>query len=126
MKTGNTGTKHEILFRARRSDSKEWVEGYYYAAVWTYIVQEHPRTFIIVDRETVGQYTGFRDRNGRRIFEGDIIRRGDEILVAVWQRARFAALKKNRRPIAWQYVSADGEVIGNIWDNPELLERRRK
>ena len=79
-----------------------------------------------MDRETVGQYTGFRDRNGRRIFEGDIISRGSEMLVAVWQRARFAALKKNRRPMAWQYVSADGEVIGNIWDNPELLERRGK
>ena len=111
----------EILFRGKLTHKDEWVDGdlvqdifkdQAYAAISGYSVVA----------ETVGQYIGITDRNGKKIFEGDIVKTNTDICVIVWQRSRFIAQKTNKRPMTLQYIKFSGEVIGNIYDNPELLK----
>ena len=156
----------EILFRGKRTDNGEWIEGYYakqsnHACFAHELKYQH---FIFKDvcldfnlgglqefeiiPETVGQYTGLTDKNGVRIFEGDILRgfeypfcsniNGEFNYFAeiVWfdDSSAFGIYtfknpKSNVRGISegntdyLEYFNADKwEVIGNIYDNPELLE----
>lgn len=67
---------------------------------------------IEVDYKTLGQFTGLTDKNGRRIFEGDIVKRGDNKYDVRWSNNDCAMFGLPRAPF---------EVIGNIHDNPELL-----
>ena len=125
----------EILFRGKRLDNGEWVEGYFahYSrpgvpfigfnnAVGTMMWCE-------VDPATVGQYTGLKDKNGERIFEGDILEgRGfdaeDGYGVVEWDDGAWEVISEGN----WlgtfheNYNGFEFEVIGNIRDNPELLK----
>ena len=131
----------EILFKAKRKDNGEWVEGYYvYCRKRHYILpilnkaigfDEREDEWVEADPNTICQYTGLTDKNGKRIWENDILRRD-----GYWDmRIEFengAFMVRNADKI--QYINRvtytsistfdikEYEVIGNIFDNPELLE----
>ena len=126
----------EILFRGKRVDNGEWVEGYYaliideYHFIFTGQYELVPRpdfNRFHVNTETVGQFTGLTDRNGVKIFEGDIVHvkaRSCSFTgcVIYWpEEARYVCKTKSgiRYAICNKF---EFEVIGNICDNPELLE----
>lgn len=125
----------EILFRGKRTDNGEWVEGdllqiRYHSGHIEYQIMTQTLTAGVyrVLPETVGQYTGLTDKNGKRIFEGDIIDYAAEIFVVEYIDAfatfdlrsptNMAKLKPSLQECMSEKFYA---VIGNIHDNPELL-----
>ena len=134
----------EILFRGKRIDNGEWVEGY--VVVYPSGKMEvhkkctQPPDILLVcetDPETVCQYTGWDDKNGNKIFEWDIVDCHKKRGAAFWmckvawnkEKARFDVitmgcafplfLEDSNSSI--RVSSADYEVVGNIFDNPELI-----
>ncbi len=150
----------EIIFRGKRKDNGEWVEGSLINAFeYTCILQAedklHPTDYPYLDGdigtfdgkatpvipETVGQYTGLNDKNGKRIFEGDIVRcydtnLDDEFITVVefgnpngaynwgFQLRPITKASFNTDILLWVEMEEAGvfiEVIGNIHSNPELI-----
>lgn len=122
----------EILFRGKREANGQWVFGS--LIVWpdgdTEICRQMPDRKdemgkVCVRSDTVGQYTGLTDKNGKKIFEGDIVRNGDYTMIVVWYDFHAAFMLAFR--VDGEYFEAISnshiylEVIGNIHDNPELL-----
>ena len=129
----------EILFRGKRADTKEWIYGDVQQNVDAVKIREQEqsiqriaKSFVVIP-ETVGQYTGLFDKNGRKIFEGDIIEAHfDELfpdlattLVVVWSDYGWFGrdMEGNVDSLEQKWVSDFFEIIGNIHDNPELLEK---
>lgn len=129
----------EILFRGKRLDDGGWVYGCYYldettARRQTFIVV-NDFGFILVIPETVGQYTGLKDKNGKKIFEGDIVQyQPNYMSEPTYSVVEYCADKYNYPAFdlkehdyeanGLQCAHEDGigcEVIGNIFDNLELL-----
>lgn len=149
----------KILFKAKRLDTGEWVEGYYVCSFQKhYIFQFNECGFIshIVDQPTLCQYTGLTDKSGRKIWENDIVKFDDEIWSSSYTscgmeydsyetenygvvgycdysaKYDFTKYKYNENQveadlhenhdIEFAEFLKEHEVIGNIFDNPELLE----
>ena len=150
----------EILFRGKRLDNGEWVEGFYnHIPCGRFGSDEHMIQTVLengkigmlhdVDPSTVGQYTGLKDKNGKRIFEGDIVNlwweprtdnQADEfkkykaviefgnpnsIYSWGWQLKMIDNMPFNKDILLWvdmEEVGAYTEIIGNIHDNPETAE----
>ena len=117
----------EILFRGKRKENGEWVYGNY-AVTDNNEKQQH---FIFqnkafefeVDPETVGQYTGLTDKNGKKIFEGDIVEYINSSPCKIdYIDGQFVMMWKNFYRNFERVYDDQIEVIGNIYDNPELLE----
>ncbi len=155
----------EILFRGKRTRDGEWVEGsllidtydragktekYYRIIGCTYgdaddngLLKYQLGFDEEVDRDTVGQFTGRVDKNGKKVFEGDVLKISRKmdgmgtyyappleypVKVAVkWDMCAWMweTIEQDRYyisfPDAWCHF--DCEVVGNIWDNPELIQR---
>ena len=120
-----------ILFRGKRVYNGEWIydsETYIRDGdgIW---LSDDDLNVVQVQEDTVGQYTGMKDKNGEKIFEGDIVKYSTtcEIFTVAWHGsfAEFVISKPNKatRGSKDMYlVNRYCEVIGNIYDNPELLE----
>ena len=135
----------EILFKAKRIDNGEWVYGgvlhqtdYYRDYEDKYFIIDGKCTVdydigeeFEVDKNTICQYTGLKDKNDKKIFEGDLILLMNRWYCAVEydvENARFilnGEYVKNEDEVTHSsfapYYQNEIEVIGNIFDNPELL-----
>ena len=143
----------EILFRGKRIDNDEWVYGGilqtdnwseisvvndYYGSMYEPPSCEVDSYEVIP--ETVGQYTGLTDKNGKKIFEGDIISipfekdrypyeenvihyENAEVYFDTERYSWYVRHSDDDLVSLWEYDDRDIIVIGNIYDNPELLER---
>lgn len=150
---------HEILFKAKRKDNGEWVYGIYCCMgdsqqstphIINYAEDDEFGDWIEVIPETVSQYTGLIDKNGAKIFEGDVL---DVCYFLIQNKAvvKFGKHKPadmtNEYECGYQgfYVEVEkGErahniyrndlhfyagqsvIVGNIFDNPELLKNEKK
>lgn len=130
----------EILFRGKRTDNGEWVYGPFIPDLleslngqkvdWGFIKpiskEKEKKVMLKVYRKSVGQYTGLTDKNGKKIFEGDILETNSGSRgYVVFVNGNFARLHNQK----WEWktimiISDANVVIGNIHDNPELLEQK--
>lgn len=137
--------EERYLFKAKREDNKEWIFGSYaYAFVpdkkshiygltrENHVIVEQNGNIVLIDKDTLCQCTGLKDKNGNLIWENDIVKvkysdNFEEI-------TEVAYTKNGYYPYSDEY-ECEGcccyrevltiEVIGNIFDNPELLESER-
>lgn len=145
MTTMEMTLMRDILFRGKRKENGEWVFGDLIREPFGYCIQvvtsmgnAYRRIKYVIAEETVGQYTGIKDKNGKMIWEGDIVAQSwydfdepsDDAFGEVMYcegDCSFSILDSNKNEImtigqgcAYHW---EAEVIGNIHDNPELLER---
>ena len=151
----------ELLFHGKRVDNGEWIEGYYYESkisgcfILSPKIKAREKDGVVINDsfevakvipETVGQYTGLTDKNGKKILDGDIIsaitldtgneqravvcfgnfideNNGDEYIGFFIE---FDGIKTTITQLAMEECKNRIEVIGNIHDNPELLEAGKK
>lgn len=136
------------LCRGKRIDNNEWIEGYYvhyddiignHKDDCDYIIEKHNGEifcFHEVISETVGQFTGLTDKNGKKIFEGDIVnyaRMPKIYMIDFHEEFLHYSLFYYDKELKNIYYCGivhknDGksiEVIGTIYDNPELLEAEK-
>lgn len=141
----------EILFRGKSTKTNQWIYGGFH--IWekrqvcvfgndrlkddeiSYVITVNsfadwnmPRTMHAVEviADTVGQYTGLTDRNGNKIFEGDIVNiltENEEIGIIVYEDGGFI-VRADKFSIDFinNINGTDVEVIGNKYDNPKLME----
>lgn len=125
----------EILFRGKCNGTEKWLCGGLLSVPepdrYMILPQRSAPLLYRVDPATVGQFTGLLDKNGKKVFEGDIVESSYDSLypedktieVIVWYQHGFCIMQPGYfpQPISTE-LSEFSEVVGNIHDNPELLE----
>lgn len=116
----------EIKFRGR--DGDDWYYGSLFVNECGHTAISAPKSFWMkpVNADTVGQFTGLRDADGREIFEGDILANGNDVVVVEYKPewASFIGLYYGRNDITLflDECVRNLKIIGNIHDDPNLLE----
>jgi uncharacterized phage protein (TIGR01671 family) len=136
----------EILFCGKRINDGKWIEGHYVitpkfdGSRTAIITADSPRVLFYVEAETVGQYIGRTDKNGTKIFTGNIVKADDFMFVVKFGKCGGVANAENYGYMGFYFEAfgegtkaaakyglrddicyfTDVEVIGNIHDNPEL------
>ena len=125
----------KILFRGKRVDNGKWAYGYYVNCSGpgcqpnetTHYIVEYPNAWNEIYTSTLGQYTGLTDRNGKRIFEGDILRYDGETSIydVRWDYHRWLVQMHGDYPTMPDdlddFFCQYAEVVGNIHDDLELI-----
>ena len=109
------------------TEGKKWVYGYLYkiksffSENYQYFIKNEHLQETSVDEETIGQYTGLKDKNGKEIYEGDVVQQFDikENGIIEYKYGQFGI---NCLGMFWNIHPTKLEVIGNIYDNKNLLE----
>lgn len=130
----------EILFRAKRVDTGEWVTGYYVNGDFTggnntrHYIFAYPNTYYEIYTETICTYTGMTDKNGQKIWENDILvahldenyPEDETYEQVIWHESGFCTMEKNSTDceLLDGFDTRYFAVCGNIFDNAELLERK--
>ena len=104
----------EILFKAKRVDNGEWVEGYYMNRVNHEIIQEGTWIIWEVDKNTICQYTGLTDKNGNKIWENDIAKHGLITETVIFKDGSFGVYS-NGSAVHLHVCYKNLEVFGNIF-----------
>ena len=139
----------EILFRGKRVDNGEWVYGRglqqckdelgnEIVAIFKNVVKSkncikkkgrYTLYYVPVKAETLGQYTGLKDKNGNKIFEGDIVIIGEKLKTKVVyydgafrMQSEFSPTPTDTTDMGYMMREFSVRVIGNIHDNPEILK----
>lgn len=125
-----------IKFRGKSADNGKWITGYYYHECGnTYIVEDRQSLSetsrnvpYVVIPETVGQFTGLFDNNGKEIYEGDILFMGNDEYENIYNKV---GIKDGCFGYIGEYsgellpfcnYNVTEEVVGNIYDNPDLIK----
>ena len=118
----------EILFRGKRISNSKWVEGFMYSQHFPlefrddFYIRCYDTDYLVIP-ETVGQYTGLTDKNGVRIFEGDIV---DYISSDVIGNPKTGTIivedMTDYDTMIYLNHSEELQIIGNIHDNPDILK----
>ena len=122
----------EIKFRAKRTDDGAWVYGDLTHVQRINTKEEaeqsgrrsQPAVRVAnynVDEQTIGQYTGLKDKKGREIYEGDILRYRTYPVQVGWHEGAFCDCHMDMNILLRHHALNVYTIIGNIHDNPELL-----
>lgn len=118
----------EIIFRGKRVDNDKWVEGK--------LPEPFGNLWVLIDTDTIGQYTNVLDKNGVKVFEGDVVRfdviefqgnDGDYKTyegVVIFENGAFGFKEKTLGAIAIIFECSSIEIIGNIHDKEATHEQR--
>lgn len=138
-----------VKFRGKRCSDGKWAYGYFVESHRSWNGHKPHKSWILdspitnggwfalmgrtaVDDETVSQFTGLYDKNGKEIYEGDVVKCGDFIYEVCYDGIRFASFVLIRKGDMFKHYFGEAmeatecEIIGNIHDNPELLEGGEK